>query len=410
MDITPPFPVTLAANGDPMRKSISADGRLEANVVIFERPSSPILLVSFDLLYVGPLLRNLINQSLAEDFDAANILLFATHTHSAPATDPTKPRLGKADDRYVSWVVQQVSGAVRRLLGSSRGSRANLEVTSGDAAMGVNRRKPVRISVSRRGFKFGLVGAGANPSGPRDDQITVLTLRSEVSGQPLAIIWNYACHPVGHPGPGVLSAHFPGWVRQRIRSNVASEDLPVLFLQGFSGDIRPNSPSTNMPTTRGWWRAGGYSGFSDSDYEYWCSKLSDVVAGLVQKPGARATGATSSVHRIELPRANFVVGSEAAGPVEFASLVLGNDVRIVGVSAEVVVAYSEIVRCAAKEQWALPSGCLGDVVGYVPTDRMLAEGGYEAGGFCPNFSCDAVAHGVQASTVAGLQSVAAAQA
>ena len=53
------------------------------------------------------------------------------------------------------------------------------------------------------------------------------------------MLWNFACHPVMYHSPMNVSAHFPGDVRKELREILS--DIPVVFLQGFSGDIRPNN-------------------------------------------------------------------------------------------------------------------------------------------------------------------------
>src|SRR5260370_7860590 len=57
------------------------------------------------------------------------------------------------------------------------------------------------------------------------------------SGMAGAIIWNYACHPTDFPEFLQVSPEFPGIVRSRLRSEFG--DIPILFLQGFAGDVRP---------------------------------------------------------------------------------------------------------------------------------------------------------------------------
>ena len=149
---------------------------------------------------------------------------------------------------------------------------------------------------------------------------------------------------------------FPGWVRQRIRSNVASKDLPS-FPQGSRVTYDRTLQVRTCP------HEGGGGGLQ----RIFRQRLRGLVLqtggcccrSRSREPGHAPPGRRAVFTESGFSERTFVVGSEADGPVEFASLVLGNDVRIVGVSAEVVVAYSSTVRCAAKEQWALPSGCLG---------------------------------------------------
>jgi hypothetical protein len=73
--------------------------------------------------------------------------------------------------------------------------------------------------------------------GPIDPQIGVLRL-DRLDGRPLAVVYNFACHPIqGVPG-GRNTADLTGYTSQVIEDNLG-EDSVALFLQGCGGDINP---------------------------------------------------------------------------------------------------------------------------------------------------------------------------
>ncbi len=73
--------------------------------------------------------------------------------------------------------------------------------------------------------------------GPIDPEIGVLRLVRE-DGSTLAIVYNFACHPIqGVPG-GANTADFTGFASQVIEDNL-SDDTIALFIQGCGGDINP---------------------------------------------------------------------------------------------------------------------------------------------------------------------------
>src|SRR5438093_2808046 len=45
----------------------------------------------------------------------ASFLFAASHTHFAPAVDPSKPLLGRAQPAYVNWVAERGAALLRRL-------------------------------------------------------------------------------------------------------------------------------------------------------------------------------------------------------------------------------------------------------------------------------------------------------
>src|SRR4051794_16284822 len=66
VDITPTRPLPLAGYGARMDVCEGIADRLEANVVVMQDVEAPIIVVSFDLLYVGDLLRGQLEQALPE--------------------------------------------------------------------------------------------------------------------------------------------------------------------------------------------------------------------------------------------------------------------------------------------------------------------------------------------------------
>jgi hypothetical protein len=73
--------------------------------------------------------------------------------------------------------------------------------------------------------------------GPVDPEIGVLRLDRE-DGRTLAVVYNFACHPIqGVPGGG-NTADITGFASKVIEDNL-SDDTIALFLQGCAGDINP---------------------------------------------------------------------------------------------------------------------------------------------------------------------------
>lgn len=72
---------------------------------------------------------------------------------------------------------------------------------------------------------------------PTDPEIGILKLERE-DGTPLAVIYNFACHPIqGVPGGG-NTADIIGFASKVIEENLGDGTL-ALFLQGCAGDINP---------------------------------------------------------------------------------------------------------------------------------------------------------------------------
>ncbi|MBI3861233.1 MAG: hypothetical protein HY290_05000 [Planctomycetia bacterium] len=73
--------------------------------------------------------------------------------------------------------------------------------------------------------------------GPVDPQIGVLRLDRE-NGQPLAVVYNFACHPIQGVPSGRNTADMTGFASQVIEDNLGAGAI-ALFVQGCAGDINP---------------------------------------------------------------------------------------------------------------------------------------------------------------------------
>lgn len=389
VDITPRTPTPLASAPDPRRLSEGVSEPLEANVAVISDASmtSPIVLVTVDLLYPGVALRSALESALAE-IPPSHIWIAASHTHRAPMSSTMKDGLGAFHASYVETIVSLLVPTVRRLLASAM-EPVHGVVAERQLAHSVNRRRP-GFRVSKRGPRR-LMLLGPNPSGPKDETATLLVFRS-ASGDVRCVIWNYACHPVGHFSAALVSAHYPHVVRQALRSRLGSDDIPVLFLQGFSGDTRPSATAI-APRLRRWTRlllkGNGFADMTRDEYKKWTEELADVVSSATAGGASLDDGDLKVAHR-SVPLQQIVLGPSSTTDFEVRALRLGHSLTILGANAEVVSEYAIRLRQRSRSASIMLAGCLDDTYGYLPTARMVAEGGYEGGGFCASFGLEAV--------------------
>src|SRR5690606_5760642 len=136
------------------------------------------------------------------------------------------------------WLIRELTRTIQRALSSPR-TPVSLTIGEQLAVYSVNRRLRKKVVVSRRP-RFNDVVNAPNPRGPTDEKVTTLVLVGE-DGYPVALLWNYACHPVGGLVRNAVDGHFPTAVREQVRAEFDQPTLPILFFQGFSGDVRPNA-------------------------------------------------------------------------------------------------------------------------------------------------------------------------
>ncbi|MCX5642024.1 MAG: hypothetical protein NTY10_02090, partial [Candidatus Omnitrophica bacterium] len=71
--------------------------------------------------------------------------------------------------------------------------------------------------------------------GPIDPEIGILRV-DRIDGRTLAVVYNFACHPLFGDPQGAITANFPG-IASKVIEDTLGNDAMALFLQGAGGDI-----------------------------------------------------------------------------------------------------------------------------------------------------------------------------
>jgi len=367
-DITPANKLPLAGYASRKGAFSRVADRLEADVAIVSDGTHRSVIISCDLLYVGRGLSALIADKLGGTVSPRELFITATHTHFAPATDSTKPKLGETSSEYVEFVAERIAGLVRRLLSEKMDERDFCYSRSHGPDITMNRMNHGFISLlpPKMDIKPKLDGF-------KDDTIHIIRIADE-KDLTKAIIWNYSCHPVGFYDLNAVSSEFPGAVRDIVRKD-AGEQVPVLFLQGFSGDIRPFLRTGSRKSFFG----PVFKGFDEPQYRQWTGVLGKVISDSARSGCGKSLEPTLKSSEAEMPLAEIgLQGSDE--PIRFKSIDIG-DVKLVGISAEPVAEYVPIMQNYFPKSSVVPVGCLGHVFGYLPTSEMLGEKEYEVRGF-----------------------------
>ncbi|MCG2671601.1 hypothetical protein ACFPFP_32195 [Bradyrhizobium sp. GCM10023182] len=394
-DITPrDRPVRLA--GHPSRTAPIADilDAIEVGAILFEGPGRRVLLLSFDLLQVGTELQDLIIGKLTKrGFGRDEIVLQATHTHSAPATDKACAPLGIPDEQYVAELGDVVDDLVRQILGQEP-TQVAFEIIEGPLRHSINRRRywPFPTIGRMHGFNLTSIAFSPNPKGPKNELATVVLMRDLRDDQPIALLWHYTCHPTAVIPTNAISADFPGKVRERLRERLGP--IPCLFLTGFCGNIRPNivpAPRA-IPLRERLQQLARIAFFgnlfpspSADDWRRWSESLASELDEIAQQPAARTFNPQQlRIGSASVPLSTFFHGKAPAKPLCVQVLGFDDALEIVAISAEPSVEWeAEIGNALPKPPGCirLHAGYLGSLCGYLPTTAQVPEGGYEVEGF-----------------------------
>jgi hypothetical protein len=181
--IDPDHPVPLAGRAGGARITNHVHDPLEANVLaIFDAGACNAVFISIDAVFVGRELSDALLEACGGfGVNAQSVLIVASHTHSAPALENTKPLLGVRCDDHFARVREILVKAVCSALSSPPGMAP---LRKGQAAVnaGVNRRLPRQLpQLTARGFRFEKTIMAPNPDGPVDRTVTALVLHGETT-------------------------------------------------------------------------------------------------------------------------------------------------------------------------------------------------------------------------------------
>ena len=300
-------------------------------------------------------------QQKLEGLGVDRYMIVSTHTHGAPKvldlgnpyrSDRSWPR----DKSYVGWVEDRVITAVDTA--TSLLEPVTMAVGYGRVNLAFNRRL-----VRPNGTVEMIWGRGREIDskllGPTDPEVVVIRV-DRSNGIPLAILFNYACHPVVLGAQNrMLTGDFPGYAARYIEK--AFPNAKALFLQGAAGDIDPLIDVQNSfepARLQGEELGREVVRISKSDVEEISS------SALVWKTFETKFGGFSDSSSLLL--------------VRYGLLVLDQELALLALPGEPFIDHQIRFKAWSPFPHTLLVGYTNGYVGYLPTLSAYAEGGYGA--------------------------------
>jgi len=319
------------------------------------------------------------------DFPPGQILLNCSHNHAGPRLTRWS-YTGQADPAYLDEVVEAFVDAA---VAAAAGPRP-VSVWAGTTTTAV----PV---CRRRIDAAGRAQWAPTRSGITCNALPVCVLRDDGGGV-LSVLFSVSCHP-SMIYFNEVSAEYPGAAVRRLNARLATGG--AFFLQGAGGDAKPRPVAVGEEH----WRQGTWE-----EMEAVGEELADAVAACVGtglrpvRPDLRLASASMEWPLQEVPasshfRAVAADGVErearrlwgrdmlarierrgglpAAIAVEVHALQLGEGLRLIGLNGELVGELGNLILDVYDRGVTFPMGYTDGAEVYLPSDRMVAEGGYE---------------------------------
>ena len=361
---------------------------LFAKALALEDPAgNRIVFLTTDLISIPRDLREWLQEECVREYQLAHesLLMNASHTHCGPELRASKASLYGAAAEQVSHTENYYNNLKQKLLDLVGQALQKLEpsrlgYTHGRAGFAMNRRLPTNTEPRNAPY----------PDGPVDHEGPVLKVESE-AGDLRALLFGYACHNTTL-GFYQFCGDYAGFAQYDLEQTFPG--AVAMFMTGCGGDQNPQP--------RGELELAEHHG-SSLAMAVKAGLLGPIrpITGTLQialEPVELEFAAAPSRAELEQLQQSKVEYSQrratallkqldekGAIPTSYPYLVqvvrIGNEVLLVALSGEVVVDYSLRLKQELKGPAAVwIAGYSNDVFGYVPSLRVLEEGGYEGGG------------------------------
>ncbi|RBO85736.1 hypothetical protein [Marinomonas aquiplantarum] len=331
------------------------------------------ILVSVDTLYLDGSYLDFIYRWLLEEFgvSSSEVVFNATHTHSAPNSSSTF--FGEQDAGFIGEITDKIKACVSIAFSKLEEGSVFFYEAQLPSGLIVNRRLLSRDIKSF--FMKKRMIMSPNYSKKFDHYVRVVNF---VSSSENSILINLSCHPVFNNN-NAISSDFPGILRRDL-SHLFDN---VIFTQGFSGDIRPDSvisrysPSNFLVFIKA--LVNGHSFISPTlrFFDY----FNNSVVKTVEK--RRTFNNITSSEFIFSHIFQFDLKSTTLKTIKNIEVKIINVGGIVFISipAEVNSRYFFEIKSAFKELNIVPLGYAENIIGYLPYPTEVQEGGYEVNSY-----------------------------
>jgi len=387
VSITPDDPVWMAGYSSRNQPSQGVSQELCAKALAIQgEAGARFVIVTVDLVGITKPMRSEVERQINGRYDLkpSALLMNASHTHSAPEVRIDRMQI---EERETKWIeraeryVQEASDKIVLAIGEAlnRLKPAKLSYTHARCGFAMNRRR-----VTDRGVR-----GGPNPEGPVDHSVPVLRVDSIDGKNLLAVVFGYACHCTVL-GTYDLNGDYAGWAQHFLQE--AHPDAVALFVAGCGADQNPYPRRTPELAEQ---HGRSLANSVEAALMTMAKPLRGPLRAAMETVTLPFAKGPTREELSELAKSKNIYQRRYAGrllrqldedggyiqqyayPVQVVRF--GNDLTLIGLAGEVVVDYSLRLKqeLAGPKVWV--AGYCNALPTYIPSLRVLHEGGYEGG-------------------------------
>jgi neutral ceramidase len=384
VNVTPPTPFWLSGYAARTNPAPTVRTELWAKALAFQDPSGDrAVIVTTDLIGLPADVSEAVAERLKREqkLPRAVLVLNSSHTHSGPAIWPNlrvmfdfTPDEAERVKRYAQKLTDDLVSVARQALTNLQ--PATLAFGRGTAGFAINRRQPTPSGVR----------IGQNTNGPVDHSVPVLRVTAP-DGTLRAVLFAYTCHNTTLGGDFYqVDGDYAGAAQRELERT--HPGITALFMMLCGGDQNPN-PRGKVEHVEQYGRE-------------LASAVEQTLKGDLTpvRPPIRAARQIISLDFAPHTRGQFEaeLGDASVFKQRRARLMLeaydrgqpirqlaypvqaigfGHDLTLLALGGEVVVDYSVRARREFPSEKLVVAGYCNDVACYIPSLRVLREGGYE---------------------------------
>lgn len=391
VDITPDYPVRLNGFGNRRDESEGVSQPIFAKALaISQQDGPPLVLVTLDSLGVRAVLVEEVARRLQQThgLPRENLAVTFTHSHCAPkvngASDNIFSQAIPADhqqriDRYTDELTDKITGVVRQAIDDQRPAR--LQWGIGRVGFAKNRR---------------------TEGGPVDHDLPMLVVRDARDDRPRAIYVSYACHCVTLSF-NQISGDWAGYAASMIERMVPG--VTALVSIGAGSDQNPDSgvtgDQTQIAERQGIEIATEVKRLLAEELKSVAGRPATVLRQIALPLDPRPTrqqleaqagrGGSPESYNAITQLARLDRGQELLAQIEYPiqTWTFGDSLCMTFLAGEVCVDYSLRLKLELDRERFWLNAYSNDFCCYIPSERLVGEGGYGGGAEVPYFALPA---------------------
>jgi putative membrane-bound dehydrogenase-like protein len=378
IDITPTYSIRLSGFGFRRTESEGVTQRIWAKALAID-DGTPAVLITVDNLGIPAAMTEAVAARLEKKSKLLRdrLAITASHTHTAPMLTGVAPTLfgtpiPKAHQEHIERYTAELTDKLEQV-----------------ALAALADRKPARLSwgIGRVGFAINRRTKG----GPVDHDFPALVVR-DLTGKVRAIYVSYACHCVTLSN-NKISGDWAGFAQEQIQDDFLGAIALVSI--GCGADSNPSSGVTGdkveIASRQGTEIAREVKrlasgvltpiqGEITASFRRFELPLADLPSREQWEARARRTDAVGYHARVNLARLDRKEPLRTKIDYSVQTWTFGDSLAMVFLPGEVVVDYSLRLKHELDGLRLWINAYANDAPCYIPSERVLREGGYEGGG------------------------------